>query len=416
MRPRVVQYNRLSNPSKCHFGIIGQIYTNSDQQPFSLVDKMKPYTYLYDVIHDRLNKLIGANWGTILELDLAKVPSGWSVKKWLHYARVNHIAVVNSFNEGQYGAATGKIAGGLNNNSKGVLNAELGNSIQQYMNILEYIKTELGEVAGINRQREGQVANRETVGGVERANLQSSHITEWYFSTHDNLRKRVYECFLETAKIALKGRSKKFQYLLPTGVDKLVDIEGDEFAESDYGLVCDNGAETQQLQQMLPQLAQAALQNQLIDFSTLVSLYMTASISEKRRLIENSEQRIKQSQQEAAQQEQQAQQQQLQAQAELEQAKMQQADMINQRDNETKILIANINAQTQLLKDIPEDAPDVEEGASEEFKLNLAQKMKEFDEKMKLENKKFEFEKEKHQDDVQLKRAQIRKQSNKSNS
>jgi hypothetical protein len=143
---------------------------------------------------------------------------------------------------------------------------------------------------------------------------------------------------------------------------------------------------------------------------------MTASISEKRRLIENSEQRIKQSQQEAAQQEQQAQQQQLQAQAELEQAKMQQADMINQRDNETKILIANINAQTQLLKDIPEDAPDVEEGASEEFKLNLAQKMKEFDEKMKLENKKFEFEKEKHQDDVQLKRAQIRKQSNKSNS
>jgi hypothetical protein len=90
--------------------------------------------------------------------------------------------------------------------------------------------------------------------------------------------------------------------------------------------------------------------------------------------------------------------------------------MINQRDNETKILIANINAQTQLLKDIPENAPDVEEGASEEFKLNLAQKMKEFDEKMKLENKKFEFEKEKHQDDVQLKRAQIRKQSNKSNS
>ena len=26
MRPRIVQYNRLSNPSRCHFGIVGSIY------------------------------------------------------------------------------------------------------------------------------------------------------------------------------------------------------------------------------------------------------------------------------------------------------------------------------------------------------------------------------------------------------
>ena len=46
------------------------------------------------------------------------------------------------------------------------------------MNILEYIKAEMGEVAGISKQREGQISNRETVGGVERATLQSSYITE----------------------------------------------------------------------------------------------------------------------------------------------------------------------------------------------------------------------------------------------
>jgi hypothetical protein len=37
---------------------------------------------------------------------------------------------------------------------------------------------EMGEVMGITPQREGQVSNRETVGGVERSVLQSSHITE----------------------------------------------------------------------------------------------------------------------------------------------------------------------------------------------------------------------------------------------
>ena len=76
MRPRIVQYNRLSNPSKCHFGFIGSIYNLNENKPFSMVDIMKPYAYLYDVIHDRLNKAIAANWGRILKLDLAMIPKG----------------------------------------------------------------------------------------------------------------------------------------------------------------------------------------------------------------------------------------------------------------------------------------------------------------------------------------------------
>ena len=79
MRPRVVQYNRLSNPSRCHFGIVGSIYNLNESRPFSLVDMMKQYNYLYDVIHDRLNKLMAKNWGKILRLDLARVPKGWNI-------------------------------------------------------------------------------------------------------------------------------------------------------------------------------------------------------------------------------------------------------------------------------------------------------------------------------------------------
>ena len=203
MRPRVVQYNRLSNPSRCHFGIIGSIYNLNDDKPFSLVDMMKPFSYLYDAIHDRLNKLLAKNWGKIITLDLAKVPTGWEVEKWLYFAKTNNIAVVDSFKEGNIGAATGKLAGAMNNASSGVIDAELGNSIQQNINLLEFIKMEMSDVAGISKQREGQISNRETVGGVERATLQSSHITEWLFIIHEDVKKRALECFLETAKIAL---------------------------------------------------------------------------------------------------------------------------------------------------------------------------------------------------------------------
>jgi hypothetical protein len=247
MRPRVVQYNRLSNPSRCHFGIIGSIYNFNDSKPFSLVDMMKPYNYLYDVMHDRLNKLISRNWGNLLKFDLAKKPNGWDVEKWIYYAKTMGLVVEDSFKEGNKGAATGKLAGAMNNASNGVVAAADGNMIQQYINLLEFIKMEMSEVVGISKQREGQISNRETVGGVERSTLQSSHITEWVFNQHENVKKRVLECFLETAKIAMRGRTKKFPYILSDTSQRIMEIDGDEFAECDYGLVVDNSNNSQEL-------------------------------------------------------------------------------------------------------------------------------------------------------------------------
>ena len=131
------------------------IYNINETRPFSMVDMMKPYNYLYDVAHDRLNKLLAKNWGKIAQIDLAKIPKGWDMDKWLYYAKTNSIAVIDSFKEGNIGAATGKLAGALNNASSGVIDLELGNSIQFYINLLEFIKMEMSEVVGITKQREG---------------------------------------------------------------------------------------------------------------------------------------------------------------------------------------------------------------------------------------------------------------------
>ena len=127
------------------------------------------------------------------------------------------------------------------------------------MNLLEFIKAEMSETAVISIQREGQISNRETVGGVERATLQSSHITEWLFMQHDDVKRRVLTCFLETAKIAYKTGSVKFQYILPDFSQVISSIDGDEFAESDYGLVIDASPGLQELSQKLDMLVQAGL-------------------------------------------------------------------------------------------------------------------------------------------------------------
>ncbi len=403
MRPRVIQYNRLTSPSRCHFGIIGSIYNLNESKPYSFVDMMKPYNYLYDVIHDRLNKMMAKNWGKIITLDLAKVPKDWKIDKWLYFAKKNNIAVIDSFKEGNIGAATGKLAGALNNASSGVIDAELGNSIQMYINMLEFIKMEMSEVVGITRQREGQVSNRETVGGVERATLQSSHITEWIFTIHDDVKKRALECFLETAKIALKGRSLKFPYLLSDGSQRIAEIDGDEFAEADYGLVVDNSNGLQDLNQKLDSLAQAALQNQIVSFSTIMKLYGSSSTAEKQRFVENDEKRIQERAAQQAQQQQQQQQAELQAKVQLEQAKMEQEDRLNQRDNETKIIIANMGNSNDDGIEEPE--------YSQEAKDRLAEQIREFDARLSLDRDKLRLDKQKADTDADLKRQALRKKT-----
>lgn len=409
IRPRPVQYNRLSNPSKCHFGIIGSIYNLNENRPFSLVDMMKPYSYLYDVLHYRLNEAIAANWGSILEMDLAKKPRGWDVDKWLYFAKINHVLFLDSFNEGQIGAATGKLAGGLNNNSRGILDTNSGNYIQQMMNLLEYIKMEMSEVCGINKQREGQVSNRETVGGVERAVNQSAHITEWLFTVHDDVKRRVLECLLDTSKIALKGRSLKFQYILSDLSTKVMEIDGDEFAECDYGLLVDNGRGTQELQQKLDMLAQAALQTQTLSFSTITKLYSSASLAEKQRLIERDERKLQERQQQMQQQQLESNERIAQAEQQQKQAELQQKEQANIRDNETKLQIAYINAMNTSDDGIEE--PEF----SEEAKANLAEKIREFNEKLKLDYEKLNLEKEKADTDASIKRQQLRQKSNTTN-
>lgn len=399
MRPRIVQYNRISNPSRCHFGIVGSMYNLNDSRPFSLVDMMKPYAYFYDVIYDRLNKAIAANWGKIVKLDLAMVPKNWEIDKWLYYAKVNHVAVTDSFKEGNGGAAQGKIAGALNNQSSGVIDAEQGNYIQEHINLLEFIKNEMGEVAGITRQREGQISNRETVGGVERSNLQSSHITEWLFTMHDDVKKRALECFLETTKIAMRGRNKKFQYITSDGAIKSLEIDGDTFADSDYGIVVDASPETQNLASKLDVLAQAALQNQTLSFSSIMKIYTSSSLSEIRRTIEKDEQAIQERQAEQAQQEQEIAQQQMQAEMEMKQAEMDFQDMLNQRDNETKILIEQIKQSGNA----EQEAPEVQDNSMERAKLD--EQIRQFNERLAFDRTKLSEEIAIKEKDLAIKKA-----------
>ena len=191
-----------------------------------------------------------------------------------------------------------------------------------------------------------------------------------------------------------------------------MDIDGDEFAECDYGLVIDNSNELQQLSQKLDMLTQAAIQNQY-SMSTIMKLFTSTSFMEKIRMLEREEQTKQQQSQQVQQQEMQIQQQMIQQKVQSEQAKMEQDYKMNSENNQTKILVAEINSKAEADRLAMMNQDDGIQEMSEVDRAKLSEQIRQFDQTLQLQKDKLTLEKEKAQKDQELKRQQINKQKNK---
>lgn len=184
-----------------------------------------------------------------------------------------------------------------------------------------------------------------------------------------------------------------------------MDIDGDEFSECDYGLVVDNGNGVQDLNSKLDTLAQAGLQNRTVSFSTIMKLYTSCSLIEKQRLVEKDEKEIReraaQAEQAAAQQQAETEQQRLQAEMSLKQAEMDLKDQINKRDNETKLLIAQMSKDT--------DDGIKEPAYSQEAKDKLQEQMREFDSRLALDKERLKLDTHKVNEELAIKRQKDNK-------
>jgi len=375
--PRPIQFRRMGNKSLGGSGYIGTIYNTNTSQARSLMDRMKPYQYLYNVFMYRTELAFAKSKGKISVLDTSRVPDDWDMDKWMYYAEILGWAIEDPFKEGQKGAAQGKLAGGMNQNSK-VLDLEMGSYIQQHVMMLDFIKRELGEIAGVTEQRQGQISNRETVGGIERAVTQSSHITEKWFMMHDNTKLRVLETLLETAKYAWRNKKhEKLQYISDEMSSVITEVDGQMFNEADYGIMISNATQDAELVQAMKTLAQAGLQNDKINFSGLMDIYLSESMSSMRRKIEKYEEDALKEIQEARQQSEETQRQQVQAGLQDKQEERAQRFKEKVLDSETDIAVAEIAH--------PQEGADPTERilAIEKLKLDQKKVQEDFDLKNK---------------------------------
>lgn len=344
--PNPVQFRRMDNLSICGSGYVGTIYGER-----SMMSMMRPFEYMFSFLMHRLKKAYARFYGPMVEVDFAKMPDNWTPEKWLMWAQELGYLVVDSFTEGQKGAAQGKLAGTFNTTGK-VLNVDLSQYIQQTIGLLHYIEEELGSVVGITRQREGTIENRETVGGVERSVTQSSHITEEIFLTHDNTKLRALQALLEVAKFAYKDVNNKVaQYILDGDLSQTIfRIDGEKFAEADYGLVLTDATHHTNMMQVIQSLAQAGLQNNKLNFSAVMDIYLSSSFTDARKKIEQYEEEADQKAMEMQQMQQEHEQQMLER--EIENKEDMQS---NEKDNlllqrETAIILKTMELEAKIME------------------------------------------------------------------
>jgi len=368
IQPKQNQRRSMDNPSLCKSGYTGLIYNARNSESISLVDRMKPYQYLYNISFYRLELGMAKDKGRVAVMDVAQIPAseGWDVDKWMYYLDAMGIMFINSMEEGKRGQASAF-------NQFQSIDLSMGNYINTHVAMLDQIENKLGELSGVSRQRRGQVQSSELVGNVERSISQSSSVTESWFYQHNEVKRRVLEAMLDTARIAWR-KGKKINFVTDDLGRQMINI-GDEFANSQQGVFIGNSAKDNKNLAEAKSLLQMAIQGDKIRLSEAVSVLNSDSLVEIRKELEAGEDKSDAQRQQAQESQQKSQEQIAQQAQQFEQAKMDLTREMNVRDNDTRLQIAF------LQKDEPEDNS--------------------------LDASKQDLDRQKHQDDMSFKQSQL---------
>jgi len=328
--PKEYQYRSVDNPHKIKLGYHGVVYSNMNSDAISLMERMKPFQYLYFIIAHKLKRLIARDKGQIFHFDMSMVPEDIGLEKTIYYLEEMDIDFFNPLQNGDSPGSyqRGKITGATSrSNMQHILN---------YVQLLASVDEQINDVAGITRQREGQTAANEAVTNAQQNLIRSSTVTEAvYFKPHDLLWEDILNSLVQCAQAAWKDKSIIKQYVLDDMSLKTLEVPADSLTNSDIGVFVSNASKDVDLFTQLKGLAQPLLQNDKARFSDIITLLKADSIRELELSIQKSEQSMQEQQMQQIQAQQEAQKQAQEISMQVEDRKMQfQKELQAQKDEE----------------------------------------------------------------------------------
>ena len=293
MRPVPGQFKDINNLYHCKLPYYGGICDSLNSTPTCLMDRLKIYQYYYNIVMYRLELLLASDKGKKVMLNMNSIPKNADIdmEKWLYFFESTPFMFYDPSEEGT-------AYNDVNTMAKQI-DLSLVSDIGKYIEFAEFLKRQAGISVGITEQVEGQISPNEAVGNTRQSLVQSSHILEPYFELHNQIKKNVLQGLLETAKVAYsQSGNKKLTYILDDMSRQIINLDVGLLDNSTLGVFVSNSSKGEETKEVIRQLAHAALQNQKVELSDMISVLRQESIVETEEILKVAEQkRVEQEQQ-----------------------------------------------------------------------------------------------------------------------
>lgn len=399
--PVEYQHTSIDNPSSRKLPYCGIVYNDSNTKSKSLVMLMKPLQYMYIILWYRLELALARDKGKIINMDITQIPKGLGidVNQWMHYLSALGVNFINPYDEGW--DVPGREGGKPSQfNQMTQMDLSMSSTIAEYINLMSKVEEMIGEISGVSAQRQGAIQQRELVGNVERSVIQSSHITEPLFWTHNLAKKNALTMLIDVAKYAWGTKDKKkLHYVLNDATRMFLEVDND-FVYADLDIFLTDSTEESRNIESLRTLLQPAMQNgaTLLEAAEIISADNFSMIKKK---LEEVDRKREQS---------------MKAQSQAEQQAMQAEMAMKQEENRIKEEDSMRKAQTSII--IEQIKQSGEQGAEDQsldfakLEAQIQKQMEDADIKRKdiaekeRANKKGETQR---QQEIEIKRKQANK-------
>jgi hypothetical protein len=407
IQPLPIQREAVNNKSDCKLPYNGILAVDRGSQNISLVQKGYPYQVLYNIYHYRLEWGIAKNKGKIAMMDISLFPDrdGWEIEDSFYFMDTMNMLLF----DGAKAGANQSVMQALKD-----IDLSFHEFISSHVELINQIRSEWEEMAGISRQRKGDVSPYAGKGATEQAVYNSATITEEMFAHFDSFVQRDLTALLDYSKVSwIDG--KKINYMGEDAIPAMFELDPIEHMESEYGIYLSNSSSDNQkftmLQDVIPTFAQNQTSPNLIaemidadNFPTLKRKLAAADeeMEKQRKAAQKQEMKQKQMEQKdkQMQREHEAKQNELDRESKEYQTQIQvKADIYKQDKSDER---ADIN---EMNKQIDEREKEQEEQAQEREKYMMENNQER--EKRRIEREENQIEREKMANDLKIEKIKL---------
>ncbi len=342
-RRRPNQVRSVDDAGSTQLSYVGCVRNNTTGRAVSMVDLLKNIQMLYNIVMYQIELAMARSGGKAVVYDVSQLPTnlGMDMQTVLYHLKTDGIIPINSKEEGNQLASFNQFQ---------QIDFTLSNSVQQLINLKMMLEQTAGQISGVSPQREGAVGQYEYVGNVQRSVVQSATITESWFYSHSQVKKRVFEKVCNLMKVSW-ANGKKSSYILADGAYKFLSIMPDVSLQ-DYGIFIGDSGKDDAMRQQLQGIAQAALQGGQATLLDIIKVIKADTFTEAEHILERAMEEIKKEQAGQAQQQQAI----MEAQQAASQAEFERQVQLEQIKNQAKVEVARIQSETDLkIADMKDD-------------------------------------------------------------